>query len=171
MTPRAAHNKDTGSDTPSAGKQKELLEVCSQIGALIIGQRHDRMSQAVELLQKRASAVVLEQYLDDWLPQFEEHYAALEKVIGKGLKLDEGDLVNDLKQKVAKAGYASLRDFLVEQVMPLVSYHGLLLFLNNDAGVALPGEVREEVVERMQGINKVLGGACAAMVLQDSMGI
>ena len=47
----------------------------------------------------------------------------------------------------------------------------LLLFLNNQGGVALPAHVREEVTQRMAGINKVLGGACAAMVLQDSMGL
>ena len=65
----------------------------------------------------------------------------------------------------------TVREFLIKRVLPTVSYHGLLLFLNNNAGVALPKHVRDEVVERMNGINKVLGGACAAMVLQDSMGI
>ena len=152
-------------------ERKALLETCSQIGALIIGQRHDRMNQAVEILQGQARALLLTQHLDVWLPRFEEHYRALEKVVGKDLKLDGDNLVNDLKKKINEAGYKSIRDFVIKRVLPTVSYHGLLLFLNNNAGVGLPQEVREEVVERMNGINKVLGGACAAMVLQDSMGI
>jgi len=152
-------------------ERKALIDTCSQIGALIIGQRHDRMNQAVEILQKQASSLLLTQHLEVWLPRFEEHYRALEKVVGKDLKLDGGNMVNDLKKKINDAGYASIRDFLIKRVLPTVSYHGLLLFLNNNAGVALPKEVRDEVIERMNGINKVLGGACAAMVLQDSMGI
>lgn len=183
MASKTAQNKDTGPvkqrrtsrPTVSHGatlqERKKLLEMCSQIGALIIGQRHDRMNQAVELLQKQSKALLLQQHLDVWLPRFEEHYSALEKVIGKNLKLDDANLVNDLKQKVNKAGYSSLRDFLIKRVLPLVSYHGLLLFLNNEAGVALPEKVRGEIIERMNAINKVLGGACAAMVLQDSMGM
>ncbi|MCA8910924.1 MAG: hypothetical protein KDB82_04420 [Planctomycetes bacterium] len=152
-------------------ERKQLIELCSQIGALIIGQRHDRMNQAVEILQKQASGVLLTQHLDVWLPRFEEHYKALEKVVGKDLKLDSGNLVNDLRKKITDAGFGTVREFLIKRVLPTVSYHGLLLFLNNNAGVALPKHVRDEVVERMNGINKVLGGACAAMVLQDSMGI
>lgn len=152
-------------------ERKALIDTCSQIGALIIGQRHDRMNQAVEILQKQASSLLLTQHLEVWLPRFEEHYRALEKVVGKNLQLDGGNMVNDLKKKITDAGYPNIRDFLIKRVLPTVSYHGLLLFLNNNAGVALPKEVREEVVQRMNGINKVLGGACAAMVLQDSMGL
>ncbi|MCA8917607.1 MAG: hypothetical protein KDB68_09385 [Planctomycetes bacterium] len=177
-------DKNTGKQKKKSGKarptisldttlreRKQLIELCSQIGALIIGQRHDRMNQAVEILQKQSSALLLTQHLEVWLPRFEEHYKALEKVVGKDLKLDGGNLVNDLRKKITDAGYSTVRDFLIKRVLPTVSYHGLLLFLNNQGGVALPKQVREEVVQRMNGINKVLGGACAAMVLQDSMGI
>jgi hypothetical protein len=152
-------------------ERKALLETCAQIGALIIGQRHERMNQAVEILQKQASSLLLTQHLEVWLPRFEEHYTALEQVVGKGLNLDGGNLVNDLKKKINEAGFKSIREFVVKRVLPTVSYHGLFLFLNNSAGVALPKEVREQVVQRMSGINKVLGGACAAMVLQESMGL
>lgn len=169
--------KKTGKSRPTVSldttlkERKQLIELCSQIGALIIGQRHDRMNQAVEILQKQASSLLLTQHLDVWLPRFEEHYRALEKVVGKDLKLDSGNLVNDLRKKITDAGFSSVRDFVVKRVLPTVSYHGMLLFLNNQGGVALPKQVREEVTQRMNGINKVLGGACAAMVLQDSMGI
>lgn len=181
---KTGRTKKTGkvkSNTPSSRptvsldatlkERKALIDTCSQIGALIIGQRHDRMNQAVEILQKQASSLLLTQHLEVWLPRFEEHYRALEKVVGKDLKLDSANMVNDLKKKITDAGYPNIRDFLIKRVLPTVSYHGLLLFLNNNAGVALPADVREEVVQRMNGINKVLGGACAAMVLQDSMGI
>lgn len=164
-------SRPTVSLDSTLNERKALLETCSQIGALIIGQRHDRMNQAVEILQKQASSLLLTQHLDVWLPRFEEHYAALEKVVGKDLKLDAGNMVNDLRKKINDAGFKSIREFVVKRVMPTVSYHGLLLFLNNNAGVSLPKNVREEVVQRMNGINKVLGGACAAMVLQETMGI
>jgi hypothetical protein len=164
-------SRPTVSLDSTLNERKALLDTCAQIGALIIGQRHDRMNQAVEILQKQASSLLLTQHLDVWLPRFEEHYKALEEVVGKGLKLDGGNMVNDLKKKITEAGYKTIREFLVKRVLPTVSYHGLMLFLNNTAGVALPPAVREEVVQRMNGINKVLGGACAAMVLQESMGL
>lgn len=167
----APSSRPTVSLDATLKERKALIDTCSQIGALIIGQRHDRMNQAVEILQKQASSLLLTQHLEVWLPRFEEHYRALEKVVGKDLKLDSANMVNDLKKKITDAGYPNIRDFLIKRVLPTVSYHGLLLFLNNNAGVALPADVREEVVQRMNGINKVLGGACAAMVLQDSMGI
>lgn len=167
----AVPSRPTVSLDSTLKERKQLIELCSQIGALIIGQRHDRMNQAVEILQKQASGLLLKQHLEVWLPRFEEHYKALEDVVGKDLKLDGGNLVNDLRKKINDAGFSSIRDFVIKRVLPTVSYHGLLLFLNNQGGVALPPQVREEVVQRMNGINKVLGGACAAMVLQDSMGI
>ncbi|MCA8915353.1 MAG: hypothetical protein KDB90_08070 [Planctomycetes bacterium] len=182
-TRKSGHNKKTGKINEAVPSRptvsldstlkdrKALIETCSQIGALIIGQRHERMNQAVEILQKQARALLLTQHLEVWLPRFEEHYKALEAVVGKDLKLDGGNLVNDLKKKINDAGFKSIRDFLIKKVLPTVSYHGLLLFLNNQGGVALPAHVREEVTQRMAGINKVLGGACAAMVLQDSMGL
>lgn len=153
------------------GERDELMEICSQIGALIIGQRHDRMNQAVGVLQKRTTAMLLRERLDDWHSQFDTHFKALERVIGEDLKLDDRDLVNDLKTRVSEAGFDNLREFVDRSVLPVVAYHGLLMFLNNEAGVVLPEELRGEVADRMKGIRKVLGGACAAMVLQESMGI
>lgn len=167
---KGSSSKPTVSHT-SLNERKALLDLCGQIGALIIGQRHDRMNQAVEILQKQSAALLLQQHLDVWLPRFHEHVEALEKVIGKDLKLNEGNLVNDLKSKVNAAGYKNLREFVVKMVLPVISYHGLLLFLNNEARVSLPPDVRAEVITKMNAINKVLGGACAAMVLQESMGI
>ena len=167
----AVPSRPTVSLDSTLKERKALIDTCSQIGALIIGQRHDRMNQAVEVLQKQSRALLLTQHLDVWLPRFEEHYKALEAVVGKDLALDGGNLVNDLKKKINDAGFKSIRDFLVKKVLPTISYHGLLLFLNNNAGVGLPPDVRETVTKRMAGINKVLGGACAAMVLQDTMGL
>ncbi|MBK9975694.1 MAG: hypothetical protein IPP14_13055 [Planctomycetes bacterium] len=152
-------------------ERKQLLDTCGQIGALIIGQRFDRMQQGVEVLQKQASGILLKQHLEVWLPRFEEHYAALERVVGKNLELPQANLVNELKTRAKAAGYASMKDFLTKVILPVVSYHGLLLHLNNTAGVALPAAARDQVVQRMNAINKVLGGACAAMFLQDSMGL
>ena len=166
-----AASKPTVSLDTTLKERKALIETCSQIGALIIGQRHDRMNQAIEILQKQASSLLLTQHLEVWLPRFEEHYTNLEKVIGKDLALDSGNMVNDLRKKVNDAGFKTVREFMIKRVLPTVSYHGLLLFLNNNAGVALPQDVRDQVVKRMSSINKVLGGACAAMVLQESMGI
>ncbi len=152
-------------------ERKELLETCKQIGALIIGQRHDRTSAAVDILQKQAAGVLLKQHLNDWLPRFHERVEALEKVVGKGLKLDSTNLIQELREKVKAAGFKNFREFVTDLVLPVVSYHGVLLFLNNEARVKLPPEVRDEVVQKMNAINKLLGGACAAMVLQESMGI
>ncbi|MBE7492032.1 MAG: hypothetical protein HS108_09805 [Planctomycetes bacterium] len=152
-------------------ERKQLLDTCSQIGALIIGQRFDRMAQGVEVLQKQASGLLLKQHLEVWLPRFEEHYNALEKVVGKNLEINQQNLVNELKAKAKAAGYATMKDFLTKVILPVVSYHGLLLHLNNNAGVALPANVREQVIQRMNAINKVLGGTCAAMFLQESMGL
>ncbi|MCC7509355.1 MAG: hypothetical protein IT464_08260 [Planctomycetes bacterium] len=163
-------SKPTVSHT-SLKERQALLEICGQIGALIIGQRHDRMNSAVEILQKQSAALLLQQHLDVWLPRFHEHVAALEKVVGKDLKLNDGNLVNDLRTKVNAAGYKSLKEFVVKLVLPVISYHGLLLFLNNEARVSLPPDVRAEVITKMNAINKVLGGACAAMVLQETMGL
>lgn len=155
-------------DTP---EKEALLQTCSQIGALIIGQRHDRVSTAVGILQKQAAGVLLKQYVDHWLPRFHHHVEALEAVVGKGLELDSSNLIQDLRGKISAAGFKNVREFVTKLVLPVVSYHGTLLFLNNEAKVVLPPEVRAEVVEKMNAINKLLGGACAAMVLQESMGI
>jgi hypothetical protein len=152
-------------------ERRALLETCKQIGALIIGQRRDRTSAAVEILQKQAAGLLLKQYLNEWLPRFHEHVEALEKVVGKELKLSEANLVQDLRDKVSAAGFKSLREFVTNMVLPVVSYHGVLLFLNNEARVKLPPDVRDEVIQKMNAINRLLGGACAAMVLQESMGI
>jgi hypothetical protein len=152
-------------------ERRELLETCKQIGALIIGQRHDRTSAAVDILQKQAAGMLLKQHLNDWLPRFHERVEALEKVVGKGLKLETTNLIQELREKVKAAGFKSFREFVTELVLPVVSYHGVLLFLNNEARVKLPPGVRDEVVQKMNAINKLLGGACAAMVLQESMGI
>jgi hypothetical protein len=164
------NSKPTASHT-SVAERKALLKTCEQIGALIIGQRHDRMSQAVDVLGQQARSLLLQQHLDVWVPRFQEHIDKLEKVVGKDMKLDEANLVNDLRQKVSKAGYESTRDFLIKVLMPALSYHGLLVFLNNNAKVALPDDIRNQVVELMNPINKVLGAACAGMVLQDTMGM
>ncbi|MCC6464182.1 MAG: hypothetical protein IT463_02450 [Planctomycetes bacterium] len=155
----------------TSAERKQLLDTCSQIGALIIGQRFDRMQQGVEVLQKQASGLLLKQHLEVWLPRFQEHYDALEKIVGKNLELDQKNLVNELKAKVKAAGFATMKDFLTKVVLPVVSYHGLLLHLNNNAGVALPNDVREQVVQRMNSINRLLGGACAAMFMADTMGL
>jgi len=155
----------------TSAERKQLLDTCSQIGALIIGQRFDRMAQGVEVLQKQASGLLLKQHLEVWLPRFEEHYAALEKVVGKNLEISQTNLVNDLKAKVKAAGFPNMKEFLTKVILPVVSYHGLLLHLNNNAGVALPAHAREQVIQRMNAINKILGGTCAAMFLQESMGM
>jgi hypothetical protein len=152
-------------------ERRALLETCKQIGALIIGQRPDRTGAAVDILQKQAAGLLLKQYLDEWLPRFHEHVDALEKVVGKDLKLPEANLIGDLRAKVTAAGFKNVREFVTEMVLPVVSYHGVLLFLNNEARVKLPADVRDEVVQKMNAINRLLGGACAAMVLQESMGI
>ncbi len=152
-------------------ERKLLLQTCNQIGALIIGQRHDRTSAAVDILQKQAAGLLLKQHLNDWLPRFHEHVEALERVVGKGLKLDGANLIQDLRAKITAAGYKNVREFVTSLLLPVVSYHGVLLFLNNEARVKLPNDVRDEVIEKMNAINKLLGGACAAMVLQESMGI
>lgn len=156
---------------PALGDSKLLLETCNQIGALIVGQKHERIKQGVEVLQKQASAMLLQQHLGAWLPMFEQHFSALEQVLGKGLELSQANLMSELKTKAKAAGYPKMKDFLTQAVLPLVGYHGLLLHLNNNAGVALPAEVRGTVVQRMNAINKVLGGACAAMFMQESMGL
>ena len=168
---RNVASRPTISHSTSLQERKALLDTCAQIGALIIGQRHDRMNQAVEILQKQSAALLLQQHLDVWLPRFHEHFAKLEGVLGKDLKLADGNMVNELRTKIKAGGFETIREFVVKLLLPVVSYHGLLLYLNNSAGVALSKAVREEVVLRMNQINKVLGGACAAMVLQESMGI
>jgi hypothetical protein len=152
-------------------ERKALIETCKQIGALIIGQRHDRTSAAVDILQKQAAGVLLKQHLNDWLPRFHERVEALERVVGKGLKLETTNLIQELREKVKAAGFKNFREFVTELVLPVVSYHGVLLFLNNEARVKLPPDVRDEVIQKMNAINKLLGSACAAMVLQESMGI
>jgi hypothetical protein len=157
--------------TEETPEKDALMQTCSQIGALIIGQRHDRVSNAVDVLQKQAAGVLLKQYVDHWLPRFHQHVEALEKVVGKGLVLDGSNLIQDLRTKISAAGFKSTREFITKLVLPVVSYHGTLLFLNNEAKVVLPPEVRDEVVQKMNAINKLLGGACAAMVLQESMGL
>jgi len=129
------------------------------------------MSAAVDILSQQARSLLLQQHLDVWVPRFEEHVKKLEKVVGKDLKLDEANLVNDLRSKVNAAGFKSVREFQTKLLMPVISYHALLIFLNNSAKVALPEQVRTRVTSLMNPINKVLGGACAAMVLQDTMGI
>ena len=157
--------------TSGGGEQDQILQTCGQIGALIIGQRHDRTSKAIEILQKQATAAMLRTYLDEWLPRFNERVAALERIVGRGLQLDGANLLQDLRAKVEAAGYDSMREFLTQEVLPLVSYHGVLLLLNNDARVKLPADSRTEVIQKMNAINKLVGSTCAAMVLQESMGV
>ncbi|MDC1143011.1 hypothetical protein OAU50_07965 [Planctomycetota bacterium] len=151
----------------SKRERDELVTVCEQIGALIFGQQQARIAPAVELLQKQAAGQLLKQQLDEWLPMFDKHYRKLEKVFGKGVKLDDANLVNDIKTKVTAAGYGSIREFITKVVMPVVSYHGLLKFLFNDAKVSLSQELKDIVVPRMNIINKVLNGASVALVLED----
>jgi hypothetical protein len=157
----------------TAGKTSQdiMLKTCEQIGALIIGQRHDRMQNAVQLLGQQGRNRLLEPFIEQWVAEFEQHARRLEGVIGEGLLLDEGNLVNDLRRKVNAAEYKSIREFLTSLVLPLVQHHGLLLFLNNSAKVTLPESARERVAGLMNPLNKVLGGTCAAMVLQESMGL
>ena len=168
---RRGPSRPTISHASTLKERKELVSTCEGIGALIIAGQHTRMSAAIETLQKQARVLLLQQHLDAWVPRFEEHYGNLEKVFGEGLEVDEGNLMGEIKSKVAKAGFANMREFLVKVMLPVVSYHGLMLFLNNDAGVALPPEARDKLVARMRGINRLLGGTCAAMVLQDTMGV
>ncbi len=148
-------------------ERDELIKTCEQIGALIFGQQQARIGPAVEVLQKQAAGLLLKQQLDEWLPMFDKGYRKLEKVFGKGVKLDDANLMNDIKTKVAAAGYKSVREFLHKVVMPVVSYHGLLLFLFNEAKVSLSVDVKEKVVPRMNVINKVLNGCSVALVLED----
>lgn len=183
MAPKAAQNKDTGpikgspksrptiSHGTTLKERKSLLDMCSQIGALIIGQRHDKMNDAIDMLNQQASGLLLKQHLDVWLPRYMEHIAKLEKVVGKGLKVDQENLVNDLRAKIQKAGYDSMKDFVVKVLMPVLTYNGLLLFLNNDAKVAMPAEFREEFEAYASNLRYVVGGACAAMALQEAMGM
>lgn len=151
----------------SKRERDDLLKTCEQIGALIFGQQQTRIGPAVEILQKQAAGLLLKQQLDEWLPMFDKGYRKLEKVFGKGVKLDDANLMNDIKTKVAAAGYKSVREFLHKVVMPVVSYHGLLLFLFNEAKVSLAVDVKEKVVPRMNVINKVLNGCSVALVLED----
>jgi hypothetical protein len=157
--------------TSGNDSQDPMLKTCEQIGALIIGQRHERMQNAVQLLGQQGRNRVLEPFIEQWADEFEHHAQRLEAVIGPGLALDEGNLVNDLRSKVNAADFGSIRSFLTTLVLPLVQHHSLLLFLNNSAKMALPEPVRERVAGLLHPLNKVLGGACAAMVLQESMGL
>ncbi len=155
----------------SLHERMELVKICEGIGALAIGGRVDKVSLAVETLQKQSRTLLLQQHLDVWLPKFQEHFQKMESVIGPGLKLTPDNAVNELRQKVTKAGFPNVREFLIKVVLPVISYHGLFLFLNNQAGVRLPENARLQVVEQMNAINRVLGSACAGMVLQETMGL
>ncbi|MCC6572956.1 MAG: hypothetical protein IT462_04110 [Planctomycetes bacterium] len=176
-------SKDTGKiDRHSAPKRPtisatsmiermELVKVCEGIGALAIGGRGDKVAMAVEALHKSARTLLLQQHLDVWLPKFEEHFANLEKVLGPAEAIKPENLVTEIKEKVAKGGFPTMREFVIRVVLPVVSYHGLLLFLNNQAGVRLPDHARDKVIQKMNHINRILGGSCAAMVLQESMSV
>ncbi len=155
----------------SLQERMELVKICEGIGALAIGGRVDKVGMAVEALQKQARTLLLQQHLDVWLPKFQEHFKKMEAVIGPGLKLAPDNAVNELRQKVTKAGFPSVREFLIKVVLPVISYHGLFLYLNNNAGVRLPEGTRQQVVEQMTAITRVLGSACAGMVLQETMGL
>ena len=153
------------------GDTGPLLDTCTQIGALIIGQKLDRMRQGVEILQKQASVALLSKHMEVWLPRFMELYGTLESVVGKVGDLSQSALMAELKSRVKAAGYPKMRDFVKAVVLPLVSYHGLLLHMNNKAGVGLPSDVREMVLQRMNNVNRVLGGVCATMFMQESLGM
>lgn len=155
--------------TTSMVERMELVKVCEGIGALAIGGRGDKVAMAVETLHKSARTLLLQQHLEVWLPKFEEHFANLEKVLGPAEAIKPENLVTEIKEKVAKGGFPTVREFVVRVILPVCSYHGLLLFLNNSAGVRLPDGVRDRVIQKMNHINRILGGSCAAMVLQESM--
>ncbi|MBZ0136482.1 MAG: hypothetical protein K8I27_08935 [Planctomycetes bacterium] len=165
----APASKPTVSYT-SVKERQALIQMCTQIGALIIGQQHDRMNPAIELLNRQAAGLLLKQHLDVWLPRYNEHIAKLESVIGKGLEVDQENLVNDLRSKIERAGYKTMRDFVVQLLLPVLTYNGLLLFLNNDAKVVLPDDVRQEFAAKASRLKYIVGGACAAMTLQEAMG-
>lgn len=165
-----ATSRPTVSGVTTAKERKELVQLAEGIGALIIGGRQDRMQDGIQALQRQSRSLLLQQHLEVWLPRFEEHYSKMEKVLGKGLELSEENMINDLRSKVKKGGYKTMKGFLNNVVLPLVSYHGLLLFLNNEAGVRLPDNIRDLVAGRMRAINKVLGAACAAVTLESTIG-
>lgn len=169
-TQRSRRTKPVESDDGLA-ESEALIQTCNQIGALIIGQKLDRMRQGVELLQKQASQQLLQKHMDVWLPRFIELYGAMEGVLGKVSDISQSNLMGELKAKVKAAGFADMKAFVSRVMLPLVSYHGLLLQMNNQAGVGLPADVRDSVLQRMNNINRVMGGACAAMFMQDSMGL
>lgn len=155
----------------STHERMELVKVCEGIGALAIGGRGDKVAMAVETLQKQARALLLQQHLDVWVPKFEEHFNNLEKVLGPVAEIKPDNLVTGIRDKVKEAGFANMREFVIRVMLPVVSYHGLLLFLNNSAGVRLPDTSRERIVQKMNHVNRILGGSCAAMVLQESMSV
>lgn len=167
----AQTSRPTVSHGSTLEERKELLEMCKQVGALILAQRHDKVNPAVDMLHQRATGLLLKQHLDVWLPRYQDHIASLERVFGKGLNIDKANLVNDLCAKVEKAGYPSMKEFVIKTLMPVLTYNGLLLFLNNDAKVGLPADVREEFGDRATKLRFIIGGACAAMALQEAMGI
>lgn len=167
----SVRSKPAAESNDSLGDTKPLLDTCTQIGALIIGQKMDRMKQGVEVLQRQASAALLQKHMEVWLPRFMELYGGLEAVLGKVDELSQGALMAELKARVKAAGYPTMRDFVKSVLLPLVSYHGLLLHMNNSAGVSLPADIREMVLSRMNAVNRVLSGACAAMFMQESLGL
>lgn len=183
MAPKAAQNKDTGpikdkrtsrptvSHDATLKDRKRLLSTCSQIGALIIGQRHDKMNDAIDVLNLQAAGLLLAPHLEVWLPRYREHMAKLEDVVGKGLDIDQSNLVNDLRSKIQSAGYDSIRDFVVKVLIPVLTYNGVLKFLHNDAKVTLPAEAKAEFEKYSNRLKYVVGGACAAMALQEAMGM
>lgn len=183
MTARTKQHEDTGPVKPANDEKarntqaaiqnegKELLEMCSQIGALIIGQRHDKMNDAIDVLNRQASGLLLRQHVDAWVPRYLECIEKLEAVVGKGLEIDQDNLVNDLRAKVEAAGYKSMKGFVAKVLMPVLAYNGLLLILNNDAKVSFPENFRRDFELYASRLKYVIGGACAAMALQDAMGM
>ena len=162
--------RPTVSKDDTLPEREELMSNCEGIGALIIGGQHSRMQAAMESLQREAASLVMRQYLDQWLPRFDAHVERLQKVLGKDLLQGTDNLIQDLKEKVDEAGYPNLREFITSTMLPLVSYQGLLVYMNNQARVRLPRETRSRVEAVIPQINRLLGGACAAMVMADAIG-
>ncbi|MHC4841027.1 MAG: hypothetical protein ACYTDT_08760 [Planctomycetota bacterium] len=169
--PKKTANKPTMSRVRKSEKD-DLLETCGQIGLLIFGSSMDpsrlkKVNPAVGFLRSQAAGLLLKQYLDEWLPMFDKHFKKLEKIFGRGVPLDDDNLVNDIKTRVKEAGFESMREFLTKVLLPMVTYQGLLLFMVNDAKVRMATEIKDSIVPRMDKINKILKGACFALTMED----
>jgi len=148
----------------------QLVDTCGRIGALLFGQKQAEMNVAFDVLRRQSRALVLKPHLETWVPKFQQTMAKLEGVFGPGLMVDEKNLIADLRAKAAKAGYQDLQALMIDVVVPALSYHSLLMEMNNVAAVTLDVSVRERVASLAPRIHRVVCGLSTALFLKSAMG-